>query len=742
VLSADQIGLLPSDNVDAMKCYHTDNPPPPPEEPWSETGYNPQTVVDPESTNLGEPATVDIMVEVPPGSLGTERVSLQLPLTPGSWPAASLPYGTQVGWTTANADVCGQQVTVAGVSGAGSPIPLRTVDPGTVNPEVLARAGVTLPEIIVAFQVDGSEVAVYDSTGTQIDLPFEIGVGNGFVVPSPTGGTELVLTSAGSIPLPPCIGPRTIHLVLFGTGSGPVRLNPADCGDYDRPGGGGPDGIDDCAGYYPVAGRGISEVDPFAGGRYADVGLSCFYFGGTAPAGSDDDGDCLEDVATAQPARPPSESSENDLVADRDGDGLLDGLEVLFGSHPDEADSDGDGLSDYDEFLLRTTPNPEWDSDEDGKGDAEDNCPTEYNPLQEDLDADGQGDVCDLDDDGDYLEDVDELTDGVVRDTGSGEQTFRCKPGEGLLHLNPRVGDSDGDTVLDGAECLLGSDPTNEVAVCNQPGQNGVSVPEICGDNIDNDCDGLTDEMATDLGLKFVGGACSDVEDGDPDHDGLMDGEISWESMAQTMCVPLPGAPEEPADPLVCNEKDPQGNPLFQNNADDDGLTGRYDDDSDNDGVPDGVEFMQLGTSAVNPDSDNDGCAEGKERGSNPTLGGQRNPLDKWDFYDVPAPTIGNGGSMANKDKAISIGNDVLGVLEYAGTSLGGPPNAGPDGIPGNADDRDYDDDVDDDDVSDGMAYDRSVGVQWSGPPNGAISVGEDVLLVLDQSGHSCQALP
>jgi len=97
---------------------------------------------------------------------------------------------------------------------------------------------------------------------------------------------------------------------------------------------------------------------------------------------------------------------------------------------------------------------------------------------------------------------------------------------------------------------------------------------------------------------------------------------------------------------------------------------------------------------------------------------------------------------MANRDKAVSIGNDVLGVLEYAGTSRDGPANAGPDGVPGNADDRDYDDDKDHNDVKDGIAYDRSVGVQWSGPPNGAISLGEDVLLVLDQSGHSCQAPP
>ena len=150
-------------------------------------------------------------------------------------------------------------------------------------------------------------------------------------------------------------------------------------------------------------------------------------------------------------------------------------------------------------------------------------------------------------------------------------------------------------------------------------------------------------------------------------------------------------------------------------------------------------------------DIDCDGCADVEEQGMNPTLGGLRDYLNKWDFYDVPAPTLGGGGNMGNRDKAISIGNDVLAVLEYSGTSRNGPPNAGPDGISGTADDRDYDDDKDSDKVQDGIAYDRTVGGQFDpGPPprllsdvpNGSISIGEDVLLVLDQSGHSCQALP
>jgi subtilisin family serine protease len=128
-------------------------------------------------------------------------------------------------------------------------------------------------------------------------------------------------------------------------------------------------------------------------------------------------------------------------------------------------------------------------------------------------------------------------------------------------------------------------------------------------------------------------------------------------------------------------------------------------------------------------DSDGDGCSDQEELGSNPTLGGQRDPLDPWDFYDVPVPTLHAGGSTDNRDKAISIGSDVLAVLDYTGTSEGGPASGL--GIS-------YDEDMDGDTVKDGRAYDRSLGTAWSGPPNGSVSIGEDVLLVLDQAGHSC----
>ncbi len=156
--------------------------------------------------------------------------------------------------------------------------------------------------------------------------------------------------------------------------------------------------------------------------------------------------------------------------------------------------------------------------------------------------------------------------------------------------------------------------------------------------------------------------------------------------------------------------------------------------DFDGDLLTDDAEMKIHFTEWQNPDTDGDGCADGEELlFTDPALGGLRDPKNPWDFYDVPVPTLGSGGTMGDRDGAISIVNDVLAVLEYSGTQENGPPNSVP---------RDYDDDIDGDTVKDGIAYDRSLGPMWSDAPDGAISIIGDVLLLLEQSGHSCQAPP
>jgi len=141
-------------------------------------------------------------------------------------------------------------------------------------------------------------------------------------------------------------------------------------------------------------------------------------------------------------------------------------------------------------------------------------------------------------------------------------------------------------------------------------------------------------------------------------------------------------------------------------------------------------------------DTDCDGCSDAEELGSNPALGGTRDPNNPWDFYDVPVPSAFDGGTLGDRDQAVSMLNDVLSVLEYSGTWNGGLCNSGPDQIPGSPDGRCYNQDNNCDGRNDGLLYDRSAGATWSDAPNGAIKVTEDLLLVIAQTGHSCQAPP
>ncbi len=149
-----------------------------------------------------------------------------------------------------------------------------------------------------------------------------------------------------------------------------------------------------------------------------------------------------------------------------------------------------------------------------------------------------------------------------------------------------------------------------------------------------------------------------------------------------------------------------------------------------------GADGIPASGDETNPclnDTDGDGCADGEDLGSNPALGGTRDPLNPYDFYDVPVPTAFNGGTLADRDQAVSVLSDVLAVFEYAGCSDGGPAN----GLG-----REYNQDMNGDGEDDGLLYDRSAGTTWSDAPDGAITVMVDVLLVLAQSGHSCQAPP
>ena len=103
-------------------------------------------------------------------------------------------------------------------------------------------------------------------------------------------------------------------------------------------------------------------------------------------------------------------------------------------------------------------------------------------------------------------------------------------------------------------------------------------------------------------------------------------------------------------------------------------------------------------------DTDGDGCTDDRENGPDETLGGLRDYLNPWDFYDT------------NNDKIIDLFADILGVILHY--SLDGSPP--------------YD-----------VQFDRgpSAGPNpWNmTAPDGVINLFTDILGVIQQFGHDCR---
>lgn len=149
---------------------------------------------------------------------------------------------------------------------------------------------------------------------------------------------------------------------------------------------------------------------------------------------------------------------------DTDGDGLPDLLEYLIGSNPLVADTDGDGISDYHELNIDTfglLPGKDFDVLAFGEmcGSVVHNATAcRYTPPS----GDGLGnrslpygtDPTDSDTDGDGLSDFEELAVGWIVELYSGDG------GHYSVTSNPLVADEDGDGLNDSAEKAKKTDPT------------------------------------------------------------------------------------------------------------------------------------------------------------------------------------------------------------------------------------------------------------------------------------------
>jgi outer membrane protein assembly factor BamB len=152
----------------------------------------------------------------------------------------------------------------------------------------------------------------------------------------------------------------------------------------------------------------------------------------------DTDVDALSNLAEFQ-------SGTNPLLADTDDDGLDDYNEtVVSGTSPVNPDTDSDALNDYDELQVHGTDPLDPDTDDDELSDWDELTVHATNPLEADSDSDTLPDKWELDND---------LNPNEAGDAATDDDS------DGLINLeefatgtNPYTGDTDGDTLLDGAE--------------------------------------------------------------------------------------------------------------------------------------------------------------------------------------------------------------------------------------------------------------------------------------------------
>jgi len=207
--------------------------------------------------------------------------------------------------------------------------------------------------------------------------------------------------------------------------------------------------------------------------------------------------------------------------------------------------------------------------------------------------------------------------------------------------------------------------------------------------------------------------------------------------------------PEEDLEILPDSDGDGMGDPFeaahgcLDAGADDSAL------DPDGDGLPSLTEYRLYSSDPCVADTDADGCADGEEPAgaSSPKPGstGAYDPLNPYDFYDVPIPASNDPTPNGGRNQTVNL-QDVVGVLKYVGTSDNGPDNGR----------VDYDSDKDGDWNGDtvvteegdqvGLRYDRSPGPLPSppydaGPPDGTVNL-QDVVVVLKQVGLSCAGPP
>ncbi|MCK4410052.1 MAG: hypothetical protein KAW67_08200, partial [Candidatus Eisenbacteria sp.] len=339
---------------------------------------------------------------------------------------------------------------------------------------------------------------------------------------------------------------------------------------------------------------------------------------------------------------------------DSDGDGLPDFYEAKHGIHGDVADEgsdwDGDGLLDTEEDVnlngivdVGETDPANWDTDGDGISDGIEGL------VDSAEDEDDLINALDLDSDGDFIPDGEEdLNGNGVQDTGE---------------TNWLVADSDGDGLIDGWEAMWGTDPLDPNS--DDDGWNDYEEVIVYGTNPndpDTDGDGRIDGIGNEDGTDADGDGAINAADFDSDNDGTTDSQEDFDEDAV----------------VDAGETDPT---LYD--TDGDGFSDGYEVyhalsdplngiDSDGDGWYDGEEIAVYKTDPYNVDTDGDGRwdSHGNEGAQDSDGDGLINALD----LDSDNDGIDDKDEDVNLDGIVDVGETDPTDVDTDGDGL--PDNA------------------------------------------------------------------
>jgi hypothetical protein len=382
--------------------------------------------------------------------------------------------------------------------------------------------------------------------------------------------------------------------------------------------------------------------------------------------------------------------------ADSDGDGLSDGAELLtYFTDPNSADSDGDGLSDFDEINTFFTDPNSADGDSDGLNDGfELSLGTDPNDSDSDSDTHSDGQehtlgsnplsaastpehaalpsTCTdfLDNDGDLATDNTDTAcagfppSGVSADGGHGAAadgtplavrgqpvTIAYKPLSPATSVTIQISDSNPPAIGPVSMVNVNGNGTRWEYTFSIPGAwKNTPVVHIVADAIPLgdfgirliDPSGTVFDSATlapiqgaTVRLFRINPVTLDPQAMDPIlHAGMFnpelnpeatgsDGRYAWDVAAGDYFVRV----SKPGCSMVDSSVVTIPPPVTTLNV------GLVCPDTDGDGLKD-YEEIELGTSYIDRDHDNDGCTEGQELGPNKLTGGQRDPLNPYDYFN------------------------------------------------------------------------------------------------------------